>query len=54
MSKEFKTFNETMRAILRADPRAVKAALESEKQANTAERQAKGEHKRGRKPKEKK
>lgn len=54
MSKEFQKFDETMKAILRADPKAVKAALESEKQANIVGREAKGEQKRGRKPRAKK
>jgi hypothetical protein len=38
-----------MTTILRADPKAVKAAMETEKRVNTAEREAKGERKRGRK-----
>jgi hypothetical protein len=50
-SQEFSDFNKAMGAILRADPAKVKAAVDAEIQANTAERQARGEHKRGRKPK---
>lgn len=46
-------FNQAMKAILRADPKVVKAAVDAEIQANTAEREARGEHKRGRKPKQK-
>jgi len=49
--KEFEQFNNAMRTILRADPKVVKNAVDSEIQANTAEREAKGERKRGRKPK---
>jgi hypothetical protein len=33
--------------ILRPDPKAVKAAMETDIQANAAEREAKGEHKTG-------
>jgi hypothetical protein len=40
-----------MGTILRADPKAVKAAVDAEIRAHTAERKAKGERKRGRKPK---
>ena len=47
---EFEQFNRTMDAILRADPKAVKAAVDKEVQMNTAEREARGERKRGRKP----
>lgn len=49
MTKEFAHFNEAMSTILRADPKAVKSAVDAEIQANTAERKARGEHKRGRK-----
>ena len=51
ISREFENFTKGMQAILRADPKAVKAAVESEVQANTAKREARGERKRGRKPK---
>ena len=46
---EFDAFNEAMTTILRADPKAVKEAMEREKQENAAMREAKGERKRGRK-----
>lgn len=49
-SSEFQQFNAAMSSILRADPKIVKATVEAEIQANTAERQARGERKRGRKP----
>ncbi len=42
-------FDEAMKTILRADPRVVKAAVDAEIQANTADRKARGERKRGRK-----
>lgn len=47
-SQELDTFNATMDAILRADPKAVKEEMEREKRANETERRAKGEKKRGR------
>lgn len=50
-STEHSAFNKAMKTILRADPTAVKEAMEREKQANAAKREAKGERKRGRKPK---
>jgi len=50
-SREYQAFNSAMKTILRADPTAVKDAIEREKRANAAEREAKGERKRGRKPK---
>jgi hypothetical protein len=46
---EKEQFDTTMAAILRADPKAVKAAVDAEIRANTAERKARGEQKRGRK-----
>jgi hypothetical protein len=52
-SNEYRTFDKAMSTILRADPNAVKSAVDAEIQANTAEREARGEHKRGRKPKRK-
>jgi hypothetical protein len=56
-SAEYEIFNKAMRTILRADPMAVKEAMDREKQENAAMREARGEHKRGRKttkgPKEK-
>jgi hypothetical protein len=47
---DFEKFNSAMDAILRADPKAVKEAMETEARAHAEEREAKGEHKRGRKP----
>ena len=35
-SKEFETFNQAMRTILRADPKIVKAAMEEEKRERAA------------------
>lgn len=52
-NQEFDNFNSAMQTILRADPKAVKEAMEREKQENAAMREAKGEQKRGRKPKAK-
>jgi hypothetical protein len=48
---EKQTFDQAMKSILRASPKAVKAAVDAEIQGNTAEREARGEKKRGRKPK---
>jgi hypothetical protein len=48
-SNEFETFEAAMNSILRADPKAVREALEREKQENAGMREAKGERKRGRK-----
>jgi hypothetical protein len=50
-SAEYQKFNSAMNTILRADPAKVKAAVDAEIQASVAEREAKGERKRGRKPK---
>jgi hypothetical protein len=50
---EKSSFDAAMDTILRADPARVKAAVDAEIQANTAGRLAKGEHKRGRKPRTK-
>lgn len=50
-SVEYQTFNRAMDKILRADPVKVKAEVDAEIQANVEERKAKGERKRGRKPK---
>ena len=41
ISKEFTQFDKAMGTILRADPKAVKAAMEAEKQANAEKRKAK-------------
>lgn len=49
-SKEFLEFTKGMKKILQADPAKVKAELERQTRANTAERKARGEHKRGKKP----
>lgn len=50
---EYQVFDDAMNTILRADPKAVKAAVDANVDTNTAERKAKGERKRGRKPKAK-
>jgi hypothetical protein len=50
-SHEHKAFDNAMNSILRADSKAVKTAVDAEIQTHTAEREAKGERKRGRKPK---
>jgi hypothetical protein len=47
--KDFNEFDKAMRTILRADPKAIRDAVDAEIRANTAARRAKGEHKRGRK-----
>lgn len=53
MMSQHDHFNSAMETILRADPRAVKAAVDAEIQSHTEGRKARGERKRGRKPKEK-
>ena len=50
-SSEYQQFNRAMDTILRADPAKVKAAVDVQVEANTAEREARGERKRGRKAK---
>jgi hypothetical protein len=50
-TREFAQFNDAIATILRADPKTVKAAVDAEIQEHTAEREARGERKRGRKPK---
>jgi len=50
-SKEFEQFSRAMDSILRANPIEVKALVDAEIKANTAEREARGERKRGRKAK---
>jgi hypothetical protein len=50
-SVEYQTFNRAMDTILKADPVKVKAAVDAQVEANTAEREARGERKRGRKAK---
>jgi len=47
---EKQAFDRAMTTILRADPKTVKAAVAAEIQGNTTEREARGEKKRGRKP----
>ena len=49
-SREFQEFNSAMDTILKADPAKVKAAVDAEIQTSIAEREARGERKRGRKP----
>lgn len=49
MKTEFENFNNAMDTLLRADPKAVKAEMEREQREHAEEREAKGEHKRGRK-----
>jgi hypothetical protein len=44
-SNEYSAFNKAMTSILRADPKAVKEAMEAEKQANAKKRKAKREEK---------
>jgi hypothetical protein len=51
---QLQKFDQAMKTILQANPKTVKAAVDAEIQVNTAERKAKGERKRGRKPKVKK
>lgn len=50
-SKEYLAFNDAMHSVLRANHAQVKAAVDAEIQAHTAEREARGENRRGRKPK---
>lgn len=50
MKTELQTFNAAMGAILRSDPKAVKAAVDETIRENKAERESRGERKRGRKP----
>ena len=50
-SNEYQNFNRAMDTILKADPAKVKAAVDAQVEANTAEREARGERKRGRKAK---
>lgn len=44
-SREYSAFNKAMDAILRADPKAVKEAMEADKQANAEKRKAKKQEK---------
>jgi hypothetical protein len=41
ISGDFETFDQAMKKILRADPKAVKEAMERDKQANAEKRKAK-------------
>jgi hypothetical protein len=50
-SGEFEKFNTAMDMLLRADPRAVKEAMAADMKSQAEERKAKGERKRGKKPK---
>ena len=49
-SKEWNVFDRAMGSVLRADPKAVNAAMKAEIEASKREREARGERKRGRKP----
>ena len=49
-NSEYQTFNAAMATILRAEPVKVKAEVDSQIPASKAEREARGERKRGRKP----
>lgn len=51
LSREYEAFDDAMSRILRADPAKVKAQVDAGIREHSAERKAKGEHKRGRKPK---
>lgn len=48
---EFETFSDAMNTILRADPKAVKAAMEAEKHERALETERTGKRGRGRPPK---
>jgi hypothetical protein len=48
---EYETFNSAMNNILRADPNAVKAAMEAEKREREEEARRTGKRGRGRPPK---
>lgn len=50
-SKESERFNKAMATILKADPKAVKAAMEAEKRERELEAQRTGKRGRGRPPK---
>ena len=50
-SSEYDAFNAAMGSILKADPAKVKAAVDAGIEASKREREARGERKRGRKPK---
>ena len=46
-SNEYQKFNMAMTAILRANPKAVEAAVDAEIEAKTVEGEAGGEHTKG-------
>jgi hypothetical protein len=48
-SEEYEKFSTAMDTILKANPKAVKAAMEAEARIHAEERAAKGERKRGKK-----
>jgi predicted ArsR family transcriptional regulator len=50
-SKEYNTFNKAMDTILRADPKAVKEAMDAEKRERQLEAERTGKRGRGRPPK---
>jgi AT-hook transcription factor len=50
-SDEYAVFTQTMRTILKADPHAVKAAMDAEKQERALEAVRTGKRGRGRPPK---
>jgi predicted ArsR family transcriptional regulator len=50
-SKEYSAFNKAMGTILRADPKAVKEAMEADKRERTLEAERTGKRGRGRPPK---
>jgi hypothetical protein len=50
-NKEYHAFNAAMDTILKADPAKVKAQVDAGIEASKREREARGERKRGRKPK---
>ena len=47
-SPEYEVFNKAIDTIIRADPKAVKEAIEREHREQAKKREAKGERKRGR------
>jgi predicted ArsR family transcriptional regulator len=51
MPSEYKTFSNAMNTILKADPEAVKAAMEAEKRERALEAERTGKRGRGRPPK---
>jgi predicted ArsR family transcriptional regulator len=51
-SREYQTFSAAMGTILKADPNAVKAAMEAEKRERAMEAERTGKRGRGRPPKQ--